>query len=382
MAKKEKDKIVKLAKLLVDYCCKIKKRDKVLIDADLPATPLVIEIYKQAILKGAYPRIEWNVEGFAPIYFNHASHEQLMHYPKITEHVHKNMDAFIFIRAPINRQECKNCDIKKIALRYKIANKISRIHIGKRILIKPGVKPPFKKYNIDAINKLYTTKRYVIFDWPTFTLARDAGMSLSQYQNFVFSACLQDWRKLSKKMRKIKNLLNKADKVRILAGDTDLTFSIKGKNWILNYGPENMPAGEIFTAPNEKTTNGYIKFTYPLRYMDQKISNIKLWFKNGKVVKAKSSNMKALNALLNLDKGARHLGEFAFGMNPKIRKFTDNLLFDEKIGGTIHLALGYAFKDCLGKNKSAVHADIVKDMRKGNIFIDNQLVYKNGKFSI
>lgn len=352
----KKDKrIVKLTKLLVDYCCKIKRNDKVLIIADLPAKPLVLEIYKQIIQKGAYPRIEWNVEGFAPIYYDYAGAEQLRHYPKITEYVHRNMNALIFIRAPINRQECKDCDIRKIVLRDKVTEKISRIHLK---------------------------KRYVLFDWPTHTLAKAAGMSLQKYRNFVFSACLQNWEKERKKMEKIRKLLNSADKVKIIAPETNLSFSIKGKNAIVQYSPNNMPAGEVYTSINEKTARGYIKFSYPLRYMDQKISGIKLWFKNGKVVKAKSSNMKALNALLNIDKGAKYIGELGIGCNPKINRFTDNLLFDEKIGGTIHLALGFAFPDCKGKNKSAIHADIVKDMRKGKIFIDNKLVYENDRFKI
>lgn len=378
-----KDKrIEKIARLLVEHCVKVKKNDVVMISADLPAKPLVLELYKRVLKKGAYPRVDWGVEGFGPIYYKYASMEHLRHYPKLTEYVLKRMDASIFIRAPIKREECKNCDLKKIAIRMRVLEPLNRIHLGKRIPIKKGVKPPFKKYNIDNVNKIYTTKRYVIFDWPTETLARDAGMSFSKYKDFVFSSCLLDWEKLIKKMQKIKNLLKDADNVRILADDTDITFSIKGRNAIINYGPENMPGGEVFTAPCEKTTNGYIKFTYPLRYMDQKISNIKLRFKNGKVIKAESSNMKALNALLNTDKAARYLGEFAIGCNPNVTKFTDNLLFDEKMGGTIHLALGYAFKDCGGVNESAVHADIVKDMHRGKIFIDGKLIYENGKFKI
>lgn len=347
--------IERLSKLIIDYCCNIEKRDKVLIDSDLPAKPLVLELYKQILLRGAYPRIEWNVEGFAPVYYDYASKEQLQKYPTTSEYIHKNMQAFIFIRAPINREECKDCDINKIVLRRRVTEKISRIHLK---------------------------KKYVLFDWPTPTLAKAAGMSLKEYQNFVFSACLQNWDNEKKKMEKIKKILNSSEKVRIIGPETDLSFSIRGKNAIVNYGPDNMPAGEVFTCINEKTAQGCIKFTYPLRYMDQKISNIKLRFKKGKVIKAESSNMKALNALLNTDQGSRYIGELGIGCNSKINRFTDNLLFDEKMGGTIHLALGMAYPDCNGKNKSAVHADIVKDMHKGKIFMDGKLVYENGKFII
>jgi len=351
--KEDNKKIKKLAKLIVEYCCDVRKDDNVIIITGLPAKPLILELYKEIIKKGAYPRIEWDIEGFSPIYYQYASKEQLLHYPKIVEYIYKNMDVFMFIRAPIKRDECKNCDINKIAIRQKIIRKIKHI---------------------------YLKKRYVIFDWPTKTLAKAAKMKPSEYRKFVFSACLQNWEKERKKMLKIKELLNKTDKVRIIGDDTDLTFSIKSKNAIVNYGPDNLPGGEVFTAINEKTANGFIRFTYPLRYFDRKISNIKLWFKNGRVVKAESNNMKALNTLLNTDKGARYIGEFGIGCNKKINIFSDNLLFDEKINGTIHLALGMAYPECGGKNKSAIHADIVKDMKKGKMFFDNKLVYKNGRF--
>ncbi len=348
-------KIEKIARILVDYSCKIKKDEIAVIIADLPAKPLVLELYKQIIKKGAYPRLTWNVEGFSPVYYCYAGIKQLRNFPKITEHEYKNSDAFMYIRAPVDRQELKKCDPQKIMLRQKITKKLSEIRLK---------------------------KKWVIFDYPTEALAKDAGMTLQKYKKFVFNATITDWEKESKKWRRIANFFDRADRVHIIAKNTDLKFSIKGRKAVVGDGTYNMPDGEVFTAVVEKSVNGRIEFTYPLRMMGRRISNIYLEFKNGRVIRFNSSDNKALKEILDTDKGARYIGEFAFGMNPRINRFTDNLLLDEKISGTIHFALGNAYKECKGKNKSAVHADIVKDMHNAKIFIDCKLVYKDGKFKI
>ncbi|MFH1248665.1 MAG: aminopeptidase [archaeon] len=351
----EKEVIKQVAKILVDYSCDIKREDVVIISADLPSKPLIVEIYKRIIQKGAYPRISWNVEGFSPVYYDYANEQQLKNYPKITEYEYKNADAFIYISAPIDRNELKKCNTKKIMLRQKVTKKLSEIRLK---------------------------KKWVIFDWPTEALAKDAKMNIENYKKFLFNATLINWEKESKKWNKIASFINKSDKVQIIAKNTDLKFSIKRRKAIVGDGTYNMPDGEVFTAVVENSVNGKIQFTYPLRVMGRVISNIYLEFKDGKVIKFDSSNNKALKELLDTDKGARYIGEFAFGMNPKINKFTDNLLLDEKISGTIHFALGRAYKECKGKNKSAVHADIVKNMHESKIFFDGELAYSNGKFLI
>ncbi len=349
----DEKEIKEIAKILVDYSAKVKKGAYVYLDADLPAKSLAQEVYKLVIQRGAFPVLSWGVEGFAPIYYANTSDEQLKNKPEITEFTYRKCSAFIHISAPINRLELKNCNQKKIAIRRRIT-----------------------KY----LNDIQMKKKWVIFDFPTETLAKDAGMTLPAYKKFVFSASIHDWKKKSRQWKKIASLLNKADKVRILSPDTDLRFSIKNRKAIVGDGTFNMPDGEVFTSLVDNSVNGKIKFTYPLRYSGRKISNILLEFRKGKIVKFNSSDNKALKALLDTDKGSRYMGEFAFGLNPGVNKFTDNLLFDEKINGTIHLAIGNAYKECRGKNKSAVHADIVKDMSKGKVFLDGKLSYMNGKF--
>lgn len=351
----EKKAVEKIAKILVDYSCKVKKGEIVLVSADLPSKPLVLKVYKRIIQKGAYPRLTWGVEGFSPLYYDNASNEQLRNYPKITEYEYKNCSAFIYISAPINRNELKNCNPQKIMLRQKITKRLSDIRLK---------------------------KKWVIFDYPTEALARDAGMSLEKYKKFLFAGTIIDWKSKSRKWKRIAAFLNKSEDVHIIAKNTDLKFSIKGRKAVVSDGTFNMPDGEVFTAVVENSVNGYIEFTYPLRAMGRKIERIYLEFKNGKVVNFDSSDNKALKEILDTDKGARYIGEFAFGMNPKINKFTDNLLLDEKIKGTIHFALGNSFPECKGKNKSAVHADIVKDMKNSKVLLDGKVAYLNGKFVI
>jgi len=347
--------IKKIAEIFVNYSCKIKKGDVVLISADLEAKPLVKEIYRQSLLRGAYPRIEWGIDDFSKIYYDNVNKDQLLYYPKISEFAFKNTDVFIYIRSPLNRDELKNCDTRKMTLRQKILRPLLEIRLK---------------------------KRWLVFIWPNKTYAKDAGLSLNKFKKFVFEATLLDWKKISKRMNKIASYLNKSDKIIIEGKETKISFSIKGKKAVVANGAYNMPDGEIFTAINEKTANGYIYFDYPLRVFGKKIKNIKLWFKNGKVIKFNSSDNNSLKKMLNTDKGSKYIGEFAFGFNPKINRFSDALLFDEKINNSIHFALGNAYPECNGKNKSAIHEDIVKDMKKGKVFADGKLIYKDGKFLI
>jgi len=350
----------KIAKILVEHSCKIKKGDVVQIIAGIPAKPLILEVYKQVIQKGAYPMLHVDFSGLNYLYYKYASNEQLRNFPEISYHEMKKSDAVIYIGAPENRYELATIAPQKLTLRNKVTKKISDERLK---------------------------KRWVIFDWPVKDFAKDAGMSLANFRKFVFNACIQDWNALKKKMIKIKKIIDKGKKVRILSKDTDISFGIKGRLAAVGDGTFNMPDGEVWTAPEENTTRGHIAFTYPLIVMGRKIKGIKLRFRKGKVVKASAKeNEDVLKALIATDSGASKLGELGIGCNYKIQRFSNLLLFDEKIGGTIHLALGNAYKECKGKNKSAVHADIVKDLRKkhggGKVFIDNKLFIEDGKFKI
>ncbi len=356
-------RLKKLARILVEHSTKIKKKDRVQISFQEEAKPLALEIYKQAILKGAYPSLSCSVSGAAYTFYKYAKKDQLKRFPKVAMFEMKNTDVYISISADYNRKELSSIDPKRIALRGKV---------------------------IDPINKWRTDKtRWLVCNYPTNALAQEASMSLDEYENFVFRAMLVDWKRESKKMEKVKRIMKKTNKVRLVGKNTELVFSIKGSNPVIDSGENNMPGGEVFTAPVKDSANGFIEFSYPAIMEGNEVDEIYLEFKNGKVIKAKAKkNEKFLKAMLKLDKGASYLGELGIGCNYNIKKFTKNLLFDEKIGGTIHLALGNAYKINYGRikkvNSSALHWDIVKDFRfeGGKIFFDNKLIQKNGRFLI
>ena len=229
--------------------------------------------------------------------------------------------------------------------------------------------------------------RWTLLPFPASDGAQEASMSLPEYEDFVYKSCLVDkkdpiseWQKIHKEQEKVCSFLNKADKIHIVGEDTDLTFDVKGRTWMNCSGDKNMPDGEVFTGPIENSVNGKIRFTFPGIYMGKEIEDISLTFKNGKVAKATAAKGEDLLKEILKIKGANYVGETAIGTNYGITKFTKNMLFDEKMGGTIHLALGNAYSQTGALNKSAIHWDILKDMKKSEIYADKVLFYKNGKF--
>jgi len=353
------ERIKKLAEILVNYSVRVKKGETITISASSAAEELVVELYRLIIKKGAYPVVNIQFPKMAYIYYKNASKEQLRKFPDIFNFQIKKSQACISISADENTRELSNVDPRSVAVRQKIT-------------------APISDYIVNEKKKI----RRVSLDFPTNALAQDAEMSLEEYESFLFNATNQDWNKEKKRLYKIKSLFKNADKIRIIGSDTDIEMSVKGREFIVDAGEENMPGGEIFSAPLEKTVNGKIKFTYPAVRSGREVNDVELEFKNGKVIKAKASkNEKFLKAMINTDKGSKYVGELGIGGNLQINKFTKNLLFDEKLNGTIHLALGMAYKECKGTNKSALHWDIVKDLKKnGKIIVDGKVVQKNGKW--
>ncbi|MBR9691724.1 aminopeptidase [Candidatus Woesearchaeota archaeon] len=350
-------RVKRLAEILVNYSIKIKKRSVINLSFGVDAKELALEVYKLILKKGAYPIVNPSVQGFAYAYYKNASKEQLNRFPKLAMYEAKMADGEIHIGADYNTREFTKIDPKKIALRRKITQKISDINI--------------KKNN------------WVVCKFPTNSLAQDSEMSLEEFEDFVYDACLQDWEKESKKQEKLKRILDKGKRVRITADDTDLSFSIAGRQGIKCSGTRNMPDGEVFIAPVEDSTEGYIKYTYPAMYGGREVGGIYLRFHKGKVVEAKAEKGEGfLKQMIKTDAGAVKLGEFGIGVNYNIKQFIKQILFDEKIGGTVHLALGMAYPEGGGKNKSAIHWDMIKDLRKGGkLFIDGKLIQKDGQFT-
>ncbi len=353
------NQIKKIAKILVDYSIKIKKDDYVQIISDINAEPLTLEIYKQIIKRGAYPKIHLSLPTQSKIYYENASEEQLKKFPEIAMYELKNTKKVIYISSPKDTRELEKINPKKISIRQKTLK-------------------PYTKYRVEKT-------KWVIFDYPSKALAKEANMPVNTYEKFVFNSVNLDWKKFSKSLLKIKKALDKTKEVKIISKNTNITLNIENRTAVIGDGSCNMPDGEVFTAPVETKTNGYITFTYPAIYSGRLVSGVYLEFKNGRIINARAKDNEGfLQTMINTDKGSHYLGELGIGCNYRINKFTKNILFDEKIGGSIHLAMGSSYKECKGKNESAIHWDIIKDLKKdkGKMYFDNKLVQKEGKFLI
>jgi len=349
-----------LAKLAVNHSVFVKPGEKVIISGGSEAIPFLVELYKEIILKGAHPIVRIGLPDVSDFFYKYANREQIEKFPdEFMESIEK-ADKYIGIVSNKNTKELTNSNSKKLTARQKI------IH-------------PISTYICNEKDKI----RRCTIAYPVIAQAQEAEMSLTEYENFVYGACLQDWKKLGKQMNKIKNIFEKGKKVHLIGKGVDLKFSIAGKNVVVDSGEENMPGGEIFMAPVRESLEGWIKFDYPAIKSGKEVTEIKLKFEGGKVIEASADkNENFLKEMLATDENASYVGEFGIGCNPKIKKFTKELLFDEKIGGTIHLALGQAYKENGGGNDSAIHWDIVKDMSKAKIILDGKIVQDKAKWKI
>ena len=359
-------RIEKLAKLCVHYSVDVKPREKVVIQGTALAFPLIHELYKECLLCEAYPQILPSLETQYTFY-KLAKEHQLKHVSPFDKFLVEDMDVRIGIFCDTNPKGLTNVDPARI-----------RMHRAARSGI---VETLFRR---EAEGKF----RWTGLPYPAGAQAQEAAMALPEYEDFVYSSCHVDkedpaaeWKKIQAEQEGICNFLNKTSEIRVVGEDTDLKFSVKGRKWINCSGQKNMPDGEVFTAPIENSTEGTVRFTYPGIYAGREVEDIKLTFKTGKVVKASAAKGDELLQQLLKIEGAERLGEIAIGTNYSITRFTKDMLFDEKMGGTIHMALGLnPIPSTGGLNKSALHWDILKDMKKeGEIYADGRMFYKDGK---
>ncbi len=350
----------KLAEIAVKYSVAVKHEDKVIISGGSEAIDFVIELYKQVIIAGGIPIVRVNIPNVNDFFYKYAKKHQLDFFPDYWFSTVKECQCYIGINSETNTKELTNSDSKKIAARQKLLH-------------------PISDYIVNTRDKI----RRVTIAYPSISLAQEAEMSLNEYENLVYSACLIDWKKFGLRLNKISKIFEKAKKVHLVGEGVDLKFSISGKNCVADCGEENMPGGEIFMAPVRESLNGWIKFDYPRIVSGKQIGDVFLNFENGKVVEFNASKGKEfLGELLKSDENASYVGEFGIGCNPRINRYSNDLLFDEKIDGTIHLALGMAYKQNGGGNDSAIHIDIVKDMHKSKIILDGKVVQENGAWKI
>ncbi|OGD62376.1 hypothetical protein A2215_02965 [Candidatus Berkelbacteria bacterium RIFOXYA2_FULL_43_10] len=350
----------KLAKIVVNYSLKVKHDENVIISGSTEASDFILALYKEVLYAGGHPGLRLSLPGMAPIFYKYAKEHHIKKYPAAFDFQVKDADKYIGIDTSSNTKELSSADPKKIVERAKITR-------------------PISDYIVNAKDKI----RRVTVGYPCLALAQDAEMSIHDYENFVFGATNQNWEKLGKEIDKILRRFKKGKSVHLLGPGVDLKMKIRGELAVADKGEENMPGGEVFMAPVRTSATGFIKFDYPAIRSGNEVSGIYLEFKKGKVVRAKAEkNQRFLHQMLNVDKNASYLGELGIGMNPKIKKFTKNLLFDEKIGGTIHLALGMAYKENGGGNDSAIHWDIVKNMKRGKIVLDGKTIQEKGMWKI
>ncbi len=350
----------KLAKLIIKYSVAVKPHENVIISGGTEANEFILALYKETVLAGAHPILKLSLPETTPFFYKHAKPHQIQKFPDHFDYLIKNSQKYIGINTENNTRELSNCNPKKITARAKITH-------------------PISEYICNSRPKMCR----VTVGFPCQALAQDAEMSLSEYENFLFSACLQDWKKLGKQIDKILSKFKENSIVHLIGENIDLKMKVHGKKAAADKGEENMPGGEIFMAPIRESLNGKIKFDYPALRDGKEVTDIELTFKDGKVVSSKASkNEDFLKEMLATDENSSFVGELGIGCNPKINQFTKDLLFDEKIGGTIHLALGSAYQQNGGGNDSAIHWDIVKNMKKGKIIVDGKVIQENGIWKI
>jgi len=359
--------VEKVAVLATEYCVPVTDGKKIGIVGNVVATPLIQQVFKQILLKGGHPVPRLSIDGLDELLFIHGTDKQITFVSPFDRFFFTEIDAIIQIFAENNTKRLSNVHPTKLKQRYASQREILEIHVKRHL--KLGC--------------------WTLLPYPTQAFAQEAEMSLFEYQDFITKACFLDkqdpakeWKALSKKQESIVQRLNKAKNVRFVGEDTDLRLNTEGRIWINCDGHLNMPDGEVFTTPIENSAQGQIRFTYPGIYMGREVQDIVLTFKNGEVTKAEAEKgEELLNEILKADEGAKRIGEIAIGTNTGIDKFTKNMLFDEKMGYCIHLALGLAPPESGGKNQSSIHWDILKDMRTGEIYADNELIYEKGKFT-
>jgi len=356
------ERLTALAKNLVDYSLDLKKGEKLYIEVKGKETlNLAKELVTQTAKREAIPFWFYNDESILRKWILNSSEEQMREFGEFHLMIMKAVDAYIILRGSDNFFDL--ADVPQQKMRWYQRHFYKPVHMDERI-----------KY-----------KRWCVLRYPSNSMAQLAQTSQEEFEDFFYDVCNLDYSKMSNSMNSLVKLMEKTDKVRIVAKDTDISFSIKGIPAVKCDGKRNVPDGEVYTAPARGSVNGYISFNAPAIYQGVNYEGVRLEFKDGKIVKSFSlANNEKLEALFNTDEGARYTGEFAIGLNPYIKKPLKDILFDEKIFGSIHLTPGSCYDEANNGNKSAIHLDLVliqtEEYGGGEIYFDDQLIRKDGIF--
>lgn len=348
-----------LAEILINYSTDTQHGDKVLITMiEVETFPLARAVHAEAVKADALPHVEFQSAYLERDLMLYGNAEQLDWVPEMQAKGMEWADVYVGLRGASNPHEFAGISPEKI-----MAHKRAMGHVS-------------------AMRTELT--RWVLVRVPNASFAQQAGLSLDEMMAFFFDATLRDWTAEAERYKELQQIFQAADTVRIVGRDTDLSFSTQGRTYVIDDGHINMPGGEIYTAPVDDSAEGHIYFEFPAVYAGQHVAGIRLEFSEGRVVKATAeSNEALLHQLLEMDEGAGRIGEFGVGTNFGIDRFCYDILYDEKIGGTVHIALGRAYRECGGVNDSALHWDIIKDLRRqGQIYLDGRKVFEDGKFLV
>ncbi len=355
-------RLEKLAKNLVNYSCSVKKGEKVWIDVSGVDYQLVAHLVREIYVVGGYPFVFMSDNRIKREILMGSDEKYWEIMAKRDEEFMNQMDAYIGVRGGQNNFELS--DVKAAKMKNYNSIYAQRVHHNIRV----------------------AKTKWVILRYPTEGMSQLSKMSTERFEDYFFDVCNLDYQKMSDAMTPLVELMNRTDKVRILAKDTDITFSIKGIPAIKCAGKCNIPDGEVYTAPVRDSVNGVITYNVGSIENGTMFENVRLEFKDGKIVKADANHREKINEVFNTDEGARYVGEFSFGLNPYIEKPMGDILFDEKISGSIHFTPGSCYEDAYNGNQSAIHWDLVQvhteEYGGGEIYFDGKLVRKNGLFML
>lgn len=361
-------RLEKLAKLLVAYSTEVKPGDFVYIRADEVATPWAKAVAREAVKAGGHVEVVLTSDEITEVILKESTEEQLQEGNLINETLLERADVWLTAWGSRNVKYATNIDPEQIRSSSMGAKK-------------------WRKFYSERTGD--GSLRWCGTQFPAMGDAQEAGMSLEEYEDFVYGAGLLDeedpvaeWKRISKEQDRWISYLNTKKIMRIVSGETDVTAEIQGRTWVNCDGRANFPDGEIFTSPVEDGVNGTVHFEIPLIYAGKEIEGIRMKIEKGRVVEATAEKGEALlSTILDTDEGARTFGELAIGTNYGIKNSTKNILFDEKIGGTFHMAIGDSFPEAGGKNRSVIHWDMIGELRKeGKIYADGELFHENGHF--
>jgi aminopeptidase len=364
-------RVQRLARVLVDYSVKVQPGERVTIGGLTVAEPLIEAVYERVLERGGLPHLLLSLPGLASVLMRKASDAQLSYVSPFARLQYEEFECLIALGGSANTREMSGVDPARQAIQRKAVAPLQETYFRRT-----------------AEGKF----KWVTTQFPTNAGAQDAEMSLRDYEDFVYGASHVDdatadpvayWQEFSAQQQRLVDWMRGHNQVVVRGPNVDLTLSVKGRPFINADGQRNMPDGEIFTSPVEDSANGWVRFTYPVVAYGREIDGIELHLEQGRVVRASAKkNEDFLLTALDTDAGARYLGEFAIGTNFGIQRFTKSILFDEKLGGSFHMALGAGFPDTGGTNHSSLHWDMICDMRQGEILVDGELFYQGGKFKV